>query len=242
MLAIWALMASLAATYLIAVSVRPAFLEGFLPVANSQLAEAATRTDAEIVNIRDSVGQLQSDVAKVQSDLASHAGRDQTLEDRVAALEHNLQGNPAAAAAPHDQGPGHPSSALRTGSTTGEPRVLNSAPGLETGSVGADAPHAAPAQAAPKKEAAAPKPKPVGIKLAAGPSVDHLRDSWNVLSGRHAAQLAPLEPRYVNGADPETVDLVAGPFKSPAEAKKICKELQAEAIACSVSNFGGKKL
>ena len=40
-LAIWAVMACLAAVYLAAVSLRPAFLDGILPVANAGAGETA---------------------------------------------------------------------------------------------------------------------------------------------------------------------------------------------------------
>lgn len=235
--ALWAVMASLAAIYLLVMSVRPSFLEGYLPVANAELADAAARTDAELVHVRDTVAQVQTDVRNIQSDIANQADRERALADRVTALEQGT----APQAAPQ-AGPQHNSDALPEGGD--QPRVLNSQ-NLETGSVdpGPAAPAAKPKAPAATTAAAPPppKPKPVGIKLASG-SVEHLRTSWDIISQRHSSELGPLQPRYSNGADAETFDLVAGPIKSTADAKKLCKELQAQAIACTVGNYNGKPL
>lgn len=236
--ALWAVMASFAALYLIAVSVRPAFLDAYLPVANAQLVESANRTDAEIADIRDTVGQLRSDVTKIQSDETAQVGRERALADRVAALEQR--------AAPTEAQPEVHSEARPSERAAESARVLN-AQELETGSVESGAPAAAKPKPAAEKAAAVapapPKPKPVGIKLATGASVDQLRTSWSILNERHANELSTLQPRYSAGAEPETVELVAGPIKSTADAKKLCKELQAQAIACSVvGSFGGKPL
>ena len=79
-------MACVAALYLAAVSIRPAFLDGILPSPGAT-AEAAAQTAADIVNIRDSIGQLQTDVVKTQTDLAQQSDTTRTLNERVAALE-----------------------------------------------------------------------------------------------------------------------------------------------------------
>ena len=111
------------------------------------------------------------------------------------------------------------------------------------------APAAAPAKPKPAadKVAAFSEPKvkkAVGIKLATGASVDNLRVSWGILSERHSAELKPLQPRYFNTVDGNgiTYELVAGPFKTTADAKKVCQSLQAQAIDCQVSTFGGNSL
>lgn len=110
------------------------------------------------------------------------------------------------------------------------------AAGLVTGSVGT------PAAKAPV--AAAQPAKPSGIIIGNGSSLDSLRLSWSLLSDRHATTIGKLEPRYTTGVDANglTYDLVAGPVKSAAEAKKLCKDLVAKAIPCRVSSFGGEAL
>lgn len=273
---IWAVAACFAAVYLAVVSIRPAILEGILPVADSAAADTAAQTAADIVNIRDSIGQLQADVARNQTDIAQQSEATRGLVDRVAALEqrdHQSNAEPAARSAePQRTGAlqsnsGHeehafpdganmfdqpaPSRAAETKTAkTQQAKVLN-AP-IETGSVeGANAQPAPAAKAKPPAEKVAaaspaePKPKkPVGIKLATGSSVDNLRVSWGILSERHKDELAPLQARYFNTVDGNgiTFELVAGPFKTTADAKKVCQSLKAQAIDCQVSTFGGNSL
>lgn len=254
---IWAIAACFAALYLAVVSVRPAFLEGYLPVAS---AEHAAQTAADIVNIRDNIGQLQTDVAKAQTDVDQQATATRALSDRVAALEKTAapaaSEPPAAPAEPQrvgsvdfPDGQHSPGPVAEAKSAKPQAKVIN-AP-IETGSVAADA---APPPPKPKPQAAAnqqvgafsePKvKKPVGIRLATGASVDNLRVSWGILSERHSAELKPLQPRYYNNVDGNgiTYELVAGPFKTTADAKKVCQSLKAQAIDCQVSSFGGNAL
>jgi hypothetical protein len=138
-------------------------------------------------------------------------------------------------------------------------KVLNAKPALETGSV-KPAPQAAPAPAAtPAATPAAapnepppfaapvvtPAAKPVGVQIASGTSIDSLRLSWNLLSETHADKLKNLEPRYSLSVDNGAVvyNLMAGPVKSAADAKKMCKALAAKAIPCKVvDEFGGAAL
>ncbi len=89
-----------------------------------------------------------------------------------------------------------------------------------------------------------PAAKPVGIQIATGPSVDSLRLSWSLLSDRHADTLGKLEARAVMGAGAEgdTFDLVAGPIRSSAEAKKVCATLEAKSVPCKVGDFKGEAL
>jgi hypothetical protein len=119
-----------------------------------------------------------------------------------------------------------------------------SAKALETGSVkAADA--TAPASAAAAPAAVKPPAKPVGLQIASAPSLDALRLSWSLLSETHADSLKNLEPRYSTGVDANglTYNLMAGPVKSAADAKKMCKALTAKAIACKVvGEFGGEAL
>lgn len=258
-LAIWAIMACVAALYLAAVSIRPAFLDGILPVSG---AGAAEQTAADIVNIRDSIGQLQTDVVKTQTELSQQTDTTKTLSDRVAALEQKAE---PASAQPQQTGAAQPestsdSSDFPSGNhapikaaegKTARPKVINGP--IETGSVTEDSSTAAPSAEQSKakpvtdKVAAfsAPKvKKAIGIKIATGASVDALRFSWGVLSERHSTELKPLQPRYFNTVDGSgiTYELVAGPFKTTADAKKVCQTLKAQAIDCQLSTFGGNTL
>jgi hypothetical protein len=246
--ALWATLACFSALYLAAASIRPAFLKSILPASNSELA-AQQATD--IAGIRDELGQLHVDVTKMQSGLTEQSEQTRSLSDRIAALEGHRPADASAAAASPEE-PQQSSAATNAGAEfpeTGEPsdgpKVINTP--LETGSVrpDADAAPAAPKKPAAEKAAAPAKPKkPVGIRLATGGSVDNLRVSWGVLAERHRDELKSLQPRYFNSVDGNgiTYELVAGPFKSTAEAKKVCQSLKAQAIDCQVSNYGGNAL
>lgn len=99
-----------------------------------------------------------------------------------------------------------------------------------------------PAFSAPVVKAA---PKSVGLQIATGSSLDSLRLSWNLLSETHADNLKNLEPRYSTSVDGSGLvyNLTAGPVKSEADAKKMCKDLAAKAIPCKViGNFDGAPL
>lgn len=133
-------------------------------------------------------------------------------------------------------------------------KVINAAPAapaatpaadtkpIETGSV------AQPAAAAPIAFGPAvvkTAPKPIGIQLGSGDTIDSLRLNWSLLSDRHAGSLKNLEPRYTTGVDENglTYDLLAGPVKSTAEAKRLCKDLAAKAVPCKiVDDFKGEAL
>jgi SPOR domain len=137
------------------------------------------------------------------------------------------------------------------------PRIINAdatagAPKLETGSLnvaptaGAQAPAKAAATQAISFGPATvkPAPKPVGIKVSTGDSVDSLRLSWSLLSEKHGDALKNMQPRVVASGDPQnpTYDLVAGPVKSKAEANKVCKSLAAQGVPCTIGAFAGDSL
>lgn len=306
--AAWAVIGLMAAVYLTAVAVRPDLVSQLLPVYRSgdpegnQGPRAASKTLAEVQSLRQSVSQVQLDVAKIKADLTGSQERGNAIATRVLALEEKLVAAPltaysgaakgaapaAAAPSPPEKGPAERQTAaaskggaatldasgfdrdsllaglqLETGSvassaaTAAEPRVLNAPrpPDAARGVAPATA-RAEPAKGTAEKETAAaisfgpavvkPAPEPIGVRISNGPSLDALRLSWTLLSDRHAAQLRSLEARYVSrGTDADgspSFDLVAGPVKSQAEAKRICKVLAAQNVPCQIGAFGGSSL
>lgn len=115
--------------------------------------------------------------------------------------------------------------------------------GLETGSVATPAAAAGPVVFGPATVKA--PPTPMAVQIANGNSVDALRLSWSLLSERHAA-LGKLEPRYTTGGSiggpDQTFDLMAGPFKSTAEARRVCRTLESKGVPCKVAPFSGDAL
>lgn len=149
----------------------------------------------------------------------------------------NQAANPGAA-----PGPGAGASAIETGSITPPPASAVAAPAPAP----AQPPGAAAASEAPISFGAAvvtPAPRPVGVQIANGQSVDALRLSWTMLTEQNDS-LRSLQPRYTNraGADGESFDLVAGPIKTTAQAKRVCRSLEARGVGCRIANFEGNAL
>jgi hypothetical protein len=94
--ALWALLAGLALTYLALLATRPELL-------SSQLGNAPTRsgaethesqramsdTLAEVRSLRDSLGQVHNDLLDLKSEVAARAERESELNLRIAALENS---------------------------------------------------------------------------------------------------------------------------------------------------------
>lgn len=113
-------------------------------------------------------------------------------------------------------------------------------PPLKTGSVGKAA--TAPISFGPAVVKRATRP--IGVRIASGPSVDSLRLSWAALTDRHGQPLKQLQPRYVTGigATGLTYDLIAGPFETSDEASQVCARLHANGARCALGEFTGNAL
>lgn len=84
---------------------------------------------------------------------------------------------------------------------------------------------------------------PAAINLGAGPSLDALRLSWSLLNERHSTVLKSYTPRYAAPAgDTQAYQLMAGPIASTQEAQRVCEQLKARRVACTVASFGGEGL
>lgn len=85
--------------------------------------------------------------------------------------------------------------------------------------------------------------KQFAVQLASGASIDDIRYNWSILSTQHADALAKLSPRFTatgTEAAGQTFDLIAGPVKSAADAKKICKTLATRGMDCKVASYEGE--
>lgn len=252
---VWGIAAAAAVAYLSIVLIRPDLVARL----NSGGASVA-----QFDTLRKEVDGLRRDLASVRSLVGDTASQQKVIVDRLATL-----GAPVDAPVPASDA-ATPSPALRLDSapvnsavvpsasatrSIADAKVLNAKPALETGSV-KPAPQTAPSPATiPASASNEPPPfaapvvtpaaKPVGVQIASGSSIDSLRLSWNLLSETHADKLKNLEPRYSLSVDNGAVvyNLLAGPVKSEADAKKMCKALAAKAIPCKViGEFGGAAL
>jgi hypothetical protein len=291
---VWSALGALALGVLMVLALAPDWLDDLRPASSTadpqsnQGQRAAARLAADVNALKQSVAQVQLDLAQVKTEVTT----------KVASLETRLGFAPATTA-PHLEATAAPAPAaqpltaarpqiesLRGYATPNEttasatpapaaaeteaaaepapppasahaPKVINAdatviSTGLTTGtvsdagSVPANAPTATAASNAISFGPAVVKhaPKPVGIKLASGASVDSLRLSWSLLADKHSDALKSLEARYVTGGDAQNpnFDLVAGPIKSKAQANKVCKDLAAKGVPCTVGAFGGDAL
>jgi len=88
-----------------------------------------------------------------------------------------------------------------------------------------------------------PAAGPAAINLGAGPSLDALRLSWSLLNDRHGTVLKNLQPKYAAPTgDGQAYQLIAGPVASALEAQRVCEQLKARRVPCSVASFAGEGL
>ncbi len=268
--AIWIGLAGLAALYLTALAVRPDLMAQYLPGSppagepasnEGQRAEADMLAEFEV--LKSNVSELQSEVTRLKTDVAAQADLSKGWETRIAALEAPPEPKKVAKAPALKKVAAKPAPAPKTTKTTktaeakptvkpetatapaktSQLKVINkpAAPEpkkLETGSVG-EKPAVTFGPAIVSST-----PKPVGVVIANGPSVDSLRLSWSLLSDRHAKSLGTMLPRYTAGIDDAGLnyELIAGPVSSAEEAKKLCKDLAANAVTCRVGEYVGQAL
>ena len=297
-LIVWIVLALAAVGYLGVVAARPDLVARYLPAFDAgdqsfrEAQKSAMRAVADVQNVRQNVGQLQAEVARLRSDLRVQQENSIALAKRTAVLEDRMTSAAAEPPEPEKQPVAEapaarpstvataPLKRVETASTAapskraetkapeqrmagvtvvGGPRaalppleaeLLNStggapapSPSIETGSLN-KAPEAAPQKPVSFGPATVkPQPRPIGIELASATSIEALRLSWSVLADRHGT-LKNLEARYVSGGETGTpsYDLVAGPFKTTADARKACKELSAQGSPCKVGPFLGNAL
>lgn len=302
----WCAIGLLAAAYLTALAVRPELVTEHLPAFRpgepdgNQGQQAMSKAVAEVQTLRQSVSQVQLDVAKIKAAVSVTEQRQEVIEKtlgaRLTTLEEKITfsapivatARPGAATLAAKTGGARPEGSSNSGgpiegSQLAQALTIGAVPPIETGSIvstsaaaalpkavdakppqAAAAVPAAPSQPAavaatttPEPTAAAtlvgfgpavvtPTKEPVGLRISNGTSLDALRLSWSLLADRHAAQLKNMEARYVTRApvaDGEpSFELVAGPVRSPAEAKRICKALAAKNVPCQIGTFEGAGL
>jgi hypothetical protein len=224
----------------------------------------------DIASMRSSIANLQLDVAAVKGDLTSQTEQTHQLSSQLSALEDKvrlgqtqiasaapadgeLAGTDAEPVAHEEKAPGaHLKPPVKPA------KIINAAPEhtspIETGSITPPKkPKVAKAKTKPVKAKAEvinfgpavvkPATAAIGIEIGSAPSVDGLRLSWSQMAS-HNSELRNLQARYAengNSAHPN-YDLIAGPLKSRAEAKRICQDLIARYQTCKIGEFKGEAL
>ena len=219
----WAMLAGLAASYLAVLAIKPGMIAAYMPsIAPSGSPEdnegqRANVAAGDVQTLRDSVGQLQLDVAKIKTDLTEKADRDKALETRMAVLEETKRGGTGVAALAPVPGvsatsPG--ASALAPGAPVAAP--ANSPVAALTATPAVTAAATAAAKAAAKKAAvtaaAAAKAVPAAI-AAPAPVTAPIQPTANA-----AAALAP--PLDATAAAPPGVKLINAPLSASSAASR----------------------
>jgi hypothetical protein len=241
---LYLLAASLAVAYLTFLGARPDLValwrdkpsEAQTAIVETQ--RTVERALADIDPLKQGLGEMKMDVANVKAGMQEAAERDRILLEKVETLERTAHApDKVAAAAPTAQPAAakkqvvakapEAAAVVTTTATTNQKPAPSTA--IETGSI------------EQKKAAAPPKPAPVGVLLATGPSLDALRLSWTILNDRHSTTVKSLQPRYVvsGKADERTYGLVAGPLETVAAAKAVCKTMTDNGMPCEVSQYRG---
>lgn len=260
-LMVWGLLGTLAVGYLALLALRPdlAARMTVVPIEGSPEGNrgqrAMTRALAELGDVKKALGRFENELAGLRQHLDSETKSRAALEARVVALEAAQRGGttPIAKAPPLLDIPTSANVAtvsIDPGLAATENERLK-APRERSPPLPTPKPAAAAAANASaivtnsiEPKAAEPKSPPVAIVIGAGPSVDAVRLSWQLLQDGHAKALKSLEPRYVeSNVEPGILQLLAGPFASREEATRACERLKARRLPCAVANaFGGQPL
>ena len=226
--------------------------------------QAATKALAELGTVRRTVTEIQNDLGRLKSTIDERTAEERAAQARLAALEERVTTlatpppEPAVMAKQRTdkrKTAGEPHSNSHIITVTQSPK----APAAAKPGEPAEAPKAAPSQEAPKIETGSivppaptitfgepevtPATQAFAVQLAAGPSLDALRLSWNLLRERHGGALTSLQPRFV---PPRTEGgpyrLLAGPLPSKADADKVCADMGVGRKGCFSTGYTGQPL
>ena len=260
----WGLLAAGGLTYLASLAWHPELFSSPQRAAEPNVAQqTANRALAEVGSVRRTITEIQGDIGRLKGSVDQREAEGREAQARLAALEERVTtlAAPSVAEAPpqpqsrlrslekpkqavENKAPEAPRVATRIISVIDQPKGSAPAPEskpaetrIETGSIVAPAPITfGEAEVTPAKQAFA-------VQLAAGPSLDALRLSWNLLRERHGSALASLQPRFVAPrAEGGPYRLLAGPLPTKVDADKVCAELAAGKKSCFSTPYVGEPL
>jgi len=268
-LATWALLASGALAYL-AVLAFPPIVEAPAPQASVKPAKDTSTEMTEVkvrqvktsevkalTEVQGSLSEIRKDVSQLQEAVGERIVNEKVvqtrlnaLEDRVSTIDGQQEPPPVAPLArvpgitvlPPAQPRPAPGAAEPPFKAVDEPTAITiappPAPPIETGSI---PPKAEIVFGEPVvKRAGAPE---MAVQLASGPSLQAVRQSWQLLSERFAGPLSSLQPRVVAPrGEGGTYRLLAGPLSTKADAERICSQLGVGAKTCFAAPYGGAPL
>lgn len=251
---LWAILLSLAMTYVTALTVRPDVVARVMPPvrigaillqeSDRDIRRAALETEA----LRKQLFAARAELNGVRGELARRSDRETTLALKLAAIEAaEARRAEAEAAAAAPATPAGNATALAAAKALEKARAQKST-SMQAVERLANA-GTVPVETAslPASPVAKADGQQVGLQLGTGPSVDALRLNWQLLSQRYQPQLQRLQARYSTNREAAApgqpaYDLIAGPLPNAAEAQRVCAELRAQKVGCKVSGFGGSAL
>jgi hypothetical protein len=231
--------------------------------------QALTAVQSDVQDIKDALGRqdardrevtaLRSDVTELSNTFAMREDRERALSSRLAAVEARQATTENVAAAYRsstqsqaakesvdgptitgsvdDPGRRAPQAESRSEPKATKPQATRTAAATAIPAFGA--PRVVNAQ--PKAEAAS---GPVGLQLSTASSPDDLRLSWLKLTSGHGDIFQDLDVRYrkIPTAKGDVYRLIAGPVADAAEGTRLCAQLKARKLGCSVASFTGEPL
>ncbi len=248
--AVWAVLGVAGLGYLGVAFFAPQLLPDLSGGRQHATESTVMKVSADVESLKASMTKLEVDISNVKNDVATQASQTQQLSSQVSALDDKVrlaQAPAVTTTASADQAPSSADAAPVDDADGGvaPPKIINAAPRvgapIETGSVDKKTSNKPISFGTAVVKA---EPHPYGIQIATDSSIDGLRITWGALSQIHPEQLSRLKARYadVGTAGNPNYGLIAGPVKSKAEARKLCKELMAQSITCKVSDFRGNVL
>ena len=265
-LSTWALLASGALAYLAVLAFPPTAEAPAPQVTVAPSKDASTEVKVRqvkttevkaLAEVQGSLSEIRKDVSQLQEAVGERVINEKVVQTRLTALEDRVttidgqQESPSAA--PVSKVPGI------TLLPPGQPRPVAEPPfkPIDESSAAALAPPpgapGAPIETGsipPKAEIVFGEPvvtrvgtPEMAVQLAAGPSLQAVRQSWELLSERHAGTLAALQPRVVAPRGEGGVyRLLAGPLPSKVDAERICSQLGVGSKACFATKYVGAPL
>jgi SPOR domain len=259
-LTLWALAAVGALGYLATLAFPPSAAPPRQQIAEaepSQAVRAMAKTMKDMQSVQGSVAEIRKDVTQLQDAMGERVVQDKAVQSRLTALEERVATieTPQAPSvpAPKAKAPAEKVSrklpdTITTAHILNAPRPetaqpptpkadARSAP-IETGSI------ASTEEITFGEAVVVPAGKTTfAVQLAAGPSLQGLKQSWGQLVERHGGPLAALQPRVVA---PRTEGgpyrLLAGPIPTKADADRICTELGVGRSGCFATPYTGVPL
>jgi hypothetical protein len=262
-LSIWALLASGALAYLAVLAFPPSAQAPAPPqVSLKPPQDTSTEVSArqvkttevkDMTQVQGSLNEIRKEVSPPPEAVGERPLNEKVVQTSPNAPEERVSTTdgaqpPPAAAAPAAKVPGisvlataGPPVAEAPFKPVDEPTAATSAPppaaSIETGSI-------PPKAEISFGEAVVTRagPQEMAVQLAAGPSLQAVRQSWEQLSERYGL-LTALQPRVVAPrGDRGVYRLLAGPLPTKADAERICSQLGVGGKACFATQYTGAPL